>query len=57
LLQFSDEALETGTYRNRFGCVRKAVAIVQRAATASFAGPSLGPQTANWTFGSMEEII
>jgi len=46
LLQFSDEALEPGTYRNRFGCVREAVAIVPRAAAARFAGASLGPQTA-----------
>ena len=33
LLQFSDEALEPGTYRNRFGCVRKAVAIVPQCVT------------------------
>jgi len=46
LLQLSDEALEPGTYRNRFGCVREAVAIVPRAAAARFAGASLGPQTA-----------
>jgi type VI secretion system secreted protein VgrG len=46
LLQFSDEALEPGTYRNRFGCVREAVAIVPPAAAARFAGASLGPQTA-----------
>jgi type VI secretion system secreted protein VgrG len=46
LLQFSEDALEPGTYRNRFGCVRDSVAIVPRASSARFAGAALGPQTA-----------
>ena len=40
------EALEPGTYRNRFACVRDTVAIVPRTSAARFAGAALGPQTA-----------
>ncbi len=38
--------VENGTYRNRFGCVRDAVAIVPRAAAAAHPVTALGPQTA-----------
>ncbi|MET0323285.1 MAG: type VI secretion system Vgr family protein [Duganella sp.] len=46
LAQFAGSALENGTYRNRFACVRNTVAIVPRASAARFAGSALGPQTA-----------
>ncbi|WP_229259637.1 type VI secretion system Vgr family protein [Duganella aceris] len=39
-------ALEPGTYRNRFGCVRDSVAIVPRATAAPQTATALGPQTA-----------
>lgn len=39
-------AIEAGTYRNAFGCVREAVAIVPRAIAAPQAATALGPQTA-----------
>lgn len=38
--------IEAGTYRNAFGCVREAVAIVPRAIAAPQAATALGPQTA-----------
>jgi type VI secretion system secreted protein VgrG len=38
--------IEAGTYRNSFGCVREAVAIVPRAIAAPQAATALGPQTA-----------
>ncbi len=38
--------IEPGTYRNRFGCVREAVAIVPRATALPHAHTALGPQTA-----------
>jgi type VI secretion system secreted protein VgrG len=38
--------IEAGTYRNAFGCVREAVAIVPRAIAAPQATTALGPQTA-----------
>ncbi|MEW6761842.1 MAG: type VI secretion system Vgr family protein, partial [Pseudomonadota bacterium] len=38
--------IEPGTYRNRFGCVREAVAIVPRATALPNAHTALGPQTA-----------
>lgn len=38
--------VEAGTYRNRFGCVREAVAIVPRATALPHAATALGPQTA-----------
>jgi type VI secretion system secreted protein VgrG len=40
------DAVEAGTYRNAFGCVREAVAIVPRAIAAPQAATALGPQTA-----------
>ncbi|WP_188916119.1 type VI secretion system Vgr family protein, partial [Pseudoduganella buxea] len=40
------DLVENGTYRNRFGCVRDAVAIVPRAAAAAHPVTALGPQTA-----------
>jgi type VI secretion system secreted protein VgrG len=46
LAKFAGSQLESGTYRNRFGCVRDAVAIVPRASASRFSGASLGPQTA-----------
>jgi type VI secretion system secreted protein VgrG len=39
-------ALEPGTYRNQFCCVRDSVAIVPRAIAAPQAATALGPQTA-----------
>lgn len=38
--------VEAGTYRNSFGCVREAVAIVPAATAAPHASTALGPQTA-----------
>lgn len=38
--------IEPGTYRNRFGCVREAVAIVPRATALPHPHTALGPQTA-----------
>lgn len=38
--------IEPGTYRNRFGCVRDAVAIVPRATALPHPHTALGPQTA-----------
>ncbi|SFU83679.1 type VI secretion system Vgr family protein [Pseudoduganella namucuonensis] len=38
--------VEPGTYRNSFGCVREAVAIVPEATAAPHASTALGPQTA-----------
>ena len=46
LARFAGSALEAGTYRNRFACVRDTVAIVPRASAARTTGSSLGPQTA-----------
>ncbi|MYM70429.1 type VI secretion system tip protein VgrG [Pseudoduganella sp. FT55W] len=40
------DLVEAGTYRNSFGCVREAVAIVPRAIAAPQAATALGPQTA-----------
>jgi hypothetical protein len=40
------DLIEAGTYRNSFGCVREAVAIVPRAIAAPQAATALGPQTA-----------
>ncbi|TFW18575.1 type VI secretion system Vgr family protein [Duganella callida] len=40
------DLLEAGTYRNIFGCVREAVAIVPRATAAPHTATALGPQTA-----------
>lgn len=39
-------AVEAGTYRNSFACVRDAVSIVPRATAAPHASTALGPQTA-----------
>ncbi|MTV40804.1 type VI secretion system Vgr family protein [Duganella radicis] len=41
-----EDLIEAGTYRNSFGCVREAVAIVPRAIAAPQAATALGPQTA-----------
>ncbi|RYF05366.1 MAG: type VI secretion system tip protein VgrG, partial [Oxalobacteraceae bacterium] len=41
-----DDWIEPGTYRNRFGCVREAVAIVPRATALPHPHTALGPQTA-----------
>ncbi|MES2347903.1 MAG: type VI secretion system tip protein VgrG, partial [Pseudomonadota bacterium] len=40
------DAIEAGTYRNSFGCVRASVAVVPRAIAAPQATTALGPQTA-----------
>jgi type VI secretion system secreted protein VgrG len=40
------QRLESGTYRNRFGCVREAVAIVPTEITARIGKTALGSQTA-----------
>jgi len=40
------DLIEAGTYRNSFGCVREAAAIVPRAIAAPQAATALGPQTA-----------
>jgi type VI secretion system secreted protein VgrG len=40
------DAIEAGTYRNSFGCVRASVAVVPRAIAAPQAATALGPQTA-----------
>lgn len=44
--RLSSHTLEHGTYRNRFACVRQAVAIVPAATVAPRRPTALGPQTA-----------
>lgn len=39
-------AVDEGTYRNRFGCVRDSVAVVPRATAGAHAATAPGPQTA-----------
>ncbi|RSZ59624.1 type VI secretion system tip protein VgrG [Massilia atriviolacea] len=46
IVKVNRDAVPAGTYRNSFGCVRAAVAVVPRATAAPHASTALGPQSA-----------
>lgn len=46
IAKLAPDTVQAGTYRNSFGCVREAVAIVPRATAAPHASTALGPQSA-----------